>query len=113
MEQQQEYRRLYGSDYHENNLVFCWPDGSFLPPHKVTQTVVRRMRKAGIKDASLHTLRHTHASNLLSKGVPLPTVSSRLGHSDTNITARIYSHALPDDDMRAADAWESVRGPVQ
>lgn len=66
------------------------------------------MRRAGIKKASLHTLRHTHGSSLLSKGVPLGAVSARLGHADPNITARIYLHALPDDDTRAADAWESV-----
>lgn len=113
-DQQREYRRLCGDDYRDNKLVFCFPDGSFLPPHKLSQTIIRRMRKAGIKDASLHTLRHTHASSLLSKGVPLPAVSSRLGHADTNITAKIYSHALPDDDARAADAWESfARGPLQ
>ena len=66
------------------------------------------MKKAGIADASLHTLRHTHASILLSKGVPLPAVSARLGHADVNITAKIYSHCLPDDDARAADAWETT-----
>ena len=69
------------------------------------------MQKAGIPDASLHTLRHTHGSSLLSKGVPLPAVSARLGHADTNITARIYSHALPDDDARAADAREVIVTP--
>jgi integrase len=110
---QAEHRKLYGPDY-KNNLVFSQPDGSYLWPHLVSQAIVRRMRKAGIKDASLHSLRHSHASGLLSKGVPLPAVSARLGHADTNITARIYSHALPDDDNRAADTWESiVRGPVQ
>ena len=93
--------------------MFCQPDGSFLLPHSVSQIVIHRMRKAGI-DASLHNLRHTHASSLLSKGVPLPAVSSRLGHADTNVTAKIYSHALPEDDARAADAWENVvRGPIQ
>jgi integrase len=60
------------------------------------------MRKAGIKAGSFHSLRHPHASNLLSRGVPLPAVSARLGHADPTITARIYSHALPDDDRRAA-----------
>jgi len=64
------------------------------------------MRKAGIKNGSLHSLRHSHASNLLSRGVPLPAVSVRLGHSDTNVTARIYAHALPADDQRAADVWD-------
>ena len=66
------------------------------------------MRKSEIRGASLHTLRHTHASMLLSNGVPLPAVSSRLAHADTNITARIYSHALPQDDARAADAWDNI-----
>jgi integrase len=59
-------------------------------------------------------LRHTHASNLLSRGVPLPAVSARLGHADANVTARVYSHALPADDQRSADTWDSIiDGPVQ
>ena len=98
---------MFGTDYC-GEMVFSKPDGSHLLPDLVSQTIVRRLRKAGIKGASLHTLRHMHASNLLSKGVPLSAVSVRLGHADTNITARIYSHALPDDDARAADAWETV-----
>lgn len=106
-EQQQHTRELLGHDY-KGDLIFCTPDGSPLLPDLVSQTIVRRLRKAGIKNASLHTLRHTHASTLLSKGVPLPVVSARLDHADTNITARIYSHMLLDDDARAADAWETV-----
>ena len=48
-------------------------------------------------------------------GVPHPSSRegdgprpARLGHADVNITARIYSHMLPDDDARAADAWEAI-----
>ena len=106
--EQREHRRLFGGDYRSNDLVFCQEDGSYYEPDLVSQTVVRRMRMAGIKKGSLHTLRHTHASNLLSLGVPLPAVSARLGHSDTNVTARIYSHALPADDQRAADVWDGL-----
>ncbi len=106
-EQQQHSRELLGSDY-KGNLIFCAADSSPLRPDLVSKTIVRRLRRAGIQKASLHTLRHTHASNLLSKGVPLPVVSARLGHADVNVTAKIYSHALPDDDARAADAWETV-----
>jgi len=66
------------------------------------------MRKAGIKDASLHSLRHSHASNLLSMGVSLPAVSARLGHANTNITATVYAHALPADDQNAASKWDEL-----
>jgi integrase len=106
---QEGHRSLIEADY-KGQLVFCEPDGSSLQPHLVSKTIVRRLRRAGIKDASLHTLRHTHASHLLSNRVPLTVVSARLGHADVNITARIYSHMLPDDDSRAADAWETVIG---
>jgi integrase len=106
-EQQQEHRRMYGADY-EGALVFCQPGGLHLDPALVSQTIVRRLSKAGIKNASLHTLRHTLASHLLSNGVPLTVVSKMLGHADANVTLRIYSHMLPDDDTRAADTWEKI-----
>jgi len=113
-EQQQEHRRLYAADYKELDLIFCEPNGDHHQPDLISQVIVRRMRKAGIEDASMHSLRHTHASHLISNGVPLTAVSARLGHADANVTARIYSHALPADDQRAADTWDTiVNGPVQ
>ena len=66
-------------------------------------------RKLGFpKGVSLHTLRHSHGSHLLSSGVPLPAVSKRLGHANPHVTAAIYSHALDQDDQRAADAWDAI-----
>jgi integrase len=113
-ESQVQHRKMFGADYKDLQLVFCQPDGSYLDPALVSQTLVRRMKKAGISDASLHTLRHTHASGLLSNGVPLPVVSARLGHANTHVTATIYAHALPADDQRAADQWdEFLKGKVQ
>ncbi len=107
-EKQAEAKRMFGADYKDLKLVFSQPDGSYLNPALVSQTLVRRMRKAGIMDASLHTLRHSHGSLLLRKLVSLPTVSTRLGHANVNITARIYAHALPADDQPAANTWDEV-----
>ncbi len=109
-EQQQEHRRLFGPTYQDQGLVFAQPNGLHHRPDLVSQVIVRRMQKAGIQDASFRTLRHTHASNLLSGGVPLPAASAGLGHPDTSVTARVYSHVLPGDDQRAADIWNSVIG---
>ena len=113
-DQQRAHRRTFGADYQDRDLIFAEPNGDYLQPDLISQVIIRRMKLAGIPDASLHTLRHTHASNLLSRGVPLPAVSARLGHSDAHTTARVYSHALPADDQRAADVWDSIiTGNVQ
>ncbi len=63
------------------------------------------MRSVGLQSVSLHSLRHSHASILLSKGVPVAVVSERLDHADQNITLSIYSHALPADSHAAAKIW--------
>jgi len=44
------------------------------------------------KDVRVHDLRHSCASWLLGKGVPLITVSAQLGHEDTSVTVKIYGH---------------------
>ena len=38
----------------------------------------------------------------------MPAVSKRLGHADTHITAKVYSHALPNDEATAAEKWEAA-----
>jgi integrase len=54
----------------------------------------------------IHDLRHSAATLLLSKGVPIKVVSEMLGHSDVSITLSIYAHVLPDMQDRAAEAMD-------
>src|ERR1039458_8167717 len=70
------------------------------------------MRAVGLKGVSLHSLRHSFASELLSDGVPLAVVSERLGHADQNITLSIYSHAMPADTRAAAKVWNDAMADV-
>ena len=60
----------------------------------------RRMKdacqRARISPAvSFHILRHTHASQLVQRGTPLPVIAAQLGHSDTRICERHYAHLSP------------------
>ncbi len=55
--------------------------------------------------ATFHILRHTYASSLAMKGVPLGVIAAQLGHSDTRMTERHYAHLAPSyvaDTVRAA-----------
>ncbi len=47
---------------------------------------------------TLHTLRHTFASHLVTKGVDIYRVSQWLGHSSVN-TTMIHAHLAPQDDQ--------------
>lgn len=89
-------------------LVFLDTNNAYRRPDSVSKVIMKRLRKAGLDAGTLHTLRHTHATHLLSRGVPITVISKRLGHASADITARIYLHALPLDDRRAADAWDEI-----
>jgi integrase len=50
---------------------------------------------AGVKVSGWHTLRHTYASWLVMRGVPLRVVQQYMGHASIVMTER-YAHLAPD-----------------
>jgi integrase len=107
---QDQFRQQFGPDYRADlDLIFANPDGTPLKPDSISASVSLLCRRLGLpKGASLHTLRHSHASVLLANGVDLATVSARLGHSSVRVTADVYSHALRGRDREAACRWDEL-----
>ena len=60
--------------------------------------ITRMCEMAGIQIVGWHSLRHTFASQLVSRGASLKAVQELLGHSTINMTLR-YSH-LNHEDLR-------------
>jgi integrase len=52
----------------------------------------RLCEAAEVRCDGFHLLRHTRATRLLERGVPLHAVSTLLGHSNTAVTERVYAH---------------------
>lgn len=50
---------------------------------------------------TLHSLRHTFCTILARQGVSLLDASRLMGHSNVNVTARIYSHVTDNDKKNA------------
>ena len=45
---------------------------------------------------NFHGLRHTYASRLAMRGVPLAVIGAQLGHSDTRMVEKHYGHLAPN-----------------
>jgi integrase len=65
------------------------------------------MGAAGLK-VTLHSLRHTHASQLIAAGLDVLTISRRLGHGSPAITLSVYGHLFSNTDDRAAQIMETA-----
>lgn len=64
------------------------------------------------KRLSYHLARHTFATMLLSKGVPIESVSKMLGHTNiktTQIYARITNKKIEQDMMQVADKFDGFK----
>lgn len=61
----------------------------------------RVLTKLGLR-GTLHTFRHSAAAYYLSKGVPIKTVSSLLGHASETTTLRVYMEMTKEQEITAA-----------
>jgi len=83
-------KRLKRFNPDKTDRVFPHSDSEFRRAFK------RALEKAGLpRTIRIHDLRHTFASWLAMKGVPLQQIKDLLGHSQISTTLR-YSHLCPD-----------------
>ena len=59
--------------------------------------------KAAVRAIRIHDARHTYASLMLRRGVPIAYVSRQLGHSSIQITVDLYGHFVPGGDRHHAE----------
>lgn len=77
-------------------------------PHIIGQWLKKYEEDWGMKHVTCHGLRHTFCSILLSQNVPIQTVSKYMGHSDSTITLKVYSHFIPDTQDKAINALNNI-----
>lgn len=60
----------------------------------LNQQLSRYCQKANVPRITLHNLRHTHASLLITNKISIQSLADRLGHASTATTEKIYVHLL-------------------
>lgn len=93
-----------------DDLVFTNDADARVPwrPELVSRRWERLRKRAGLEHVKLHGLRHFVATELLTAGIDLRTVSNRLGHARTSTTLDIYWAWVPAQDEAAAAHLDTI-----
>ena len=90
-------------------LLFTWPDSRAIKRTGFNPVWIRAWKAAGVPDRGrlngCHVLRHTAASEWLSRGLNIAKVAAFLGDT-VAVVSKTYAHFMPDDDERARQVMD-------
>jgi len=101
----------FGVRLADDALLFGDAEGRPWRPDVCTNRFGRLRGRLKLERVRLHDLRHFVATVLTDGGIPIGTVSTRLGHSQMSTTLNLYTHAIPATDQRAAAYLGSLLAP--
>jgi integrase len=104
LSEQKLYAQREGPEVFQGGFVFSRDDDGVVPwtPGTVTKRFALIRDGLGYQNMRLHDLRHFAATRLIAAGIPVRTVSVRLGHANPATTLTVYSHFVEASDQDAA-----------
>jgi integrase len=100
---QRDERVAAGSLWMDRGLIFTSLVGTPIDPDNFAKQFVRLCKATGLGHWHPHEARHSAASVMLARGVPLEVVSEVLGHSSIYITKDVYGHLVEGAKRDAAE----------
>ena len=102
-----------GAKLTDESFIFSREPDGLMPwiPGNVTRRFQSLRRALGYDSMRLHDLRHFTATRLMAAGVPVRTVSGRLGHANPSTTLSVYSHFVAASDQVAASVMGDLLSP--
>jgi integrase len=94
-----------------NAFVFSREPDCKVPmtPGAITKQFAVVRDALGYDNVRLHDLRHFAATRMMTAGVPVRTVSGRLGHANPATTLSVYTHFVEASDQEAALVMGNLR----
>lgn len=105
---QKEAKLALGSKWEDSGLVVV--DALGAPPHPdtLTQAWADALATAKLPHVRLHDARHSCATRMHLRGVPVVVIAAWLGHADLGFTLRTYAHSNDDALAQAAAVLGSI-----
>lgn len=94
--------------FSDSSFFVC---GSIEPIAKNTlgNVKARIEKEAGVSHIRIHDLRHSYCSLLINGGFPLSTIAHLMGHANTDITQKVYSHIYPDANLEVLQFMNGLK----
>jgi integrase len=87
-------KKLCGDSYNKEYKEYIFVDstGKIFRPEYITDHFSLLLKKQNLRHIRFHDLRHSCASLLLAKNIPMKAIQEWLGHSTYSTTANLYTH---------------------
>lgn len=100
---------FHQKEMYETGLIFRNQRNHIMQASIVNANIRNVNKEVGInKQITTHVFRHTHISKLAELGVPLYVIQKRVGHSDSEITKRIYLHVTKKAQRKLIDKLDEL-----
>lgn len=99
--------------WEENDLIFTTKKGTPIRQRNLYTQFKSLLQKSDLPNIRFHDIRHTAATIMLNNGIPILTVSRRLGHSKPSITLDVYGHLIPSMQASIADQIDELISPTE
>lgn len=83
---------FYRNHRQEENVYLLTGTVCYMEPRVCLKKYKELLKKAGIRDYSYHTLRHTFATRCVENDFDIKSLSEIMGHSTVTITMQLYVH---------------------
>lgn len=101
-----------GVPFSKDNLLFTSQCCTLVRANHLLARWKKVQRGLEIDPVSFHGLRHTFCSLLASNNVPLKTASVLMGHTNIEITAKIYTHVQDSQKVDAINKLDDILSKI-
>ncbi|MBB6016920.1 tyrosine-type recombinase/integrase [Deinococcus radiopugnans] len=100
--QQHQEKANAAEGWTESDFVFASTIGTPTHPRNFYTVFIDLVTASGLPRIRMHDLRHTAASLMFQRGLPIKTIAQRLGHASVAFTLNVYTHLYEEQKSEAA-----------